>query len=297
MQKLKFGLNVKRKNIFSQDAETEKESRTDKESAKRVKESAISKQELEIVKDALEQDADIFDYDKNYSKFSNVPKKQDKESRYIKNLLKVSEKRKFELELAKEKRMQKELEKEGQEFSHKEKFVTQGYLEKLKELQDKEKELQEENSEKSIEKFYRNLLFSEKSSDVSQDLSKEENNIQEIAPVQEEIVGDNVIKNDSEEIIDKRLYLKGGLNFTKKIKRENTEISKGKESVLQEPFRKKYTRIKSDFRKQKEEIEAKQIKELELKKEKLEKEQESKISEKQVLSAKERYLQRKKLQS
>jgi coiled-coil domain-containing protein 55 len=298
MKKLKFGLNVKRKNIFSQEEDTKEEPVDHK---RKFCKAEISRQELEIVQDALDQDADIFEYDKNYSKFNHVnqKKKQDKESRYIKNLLKVSEKRKIELEIAKEKKIQKELEEEGHMFADKEKFVTQGYADKLKELADKEKDLEEENSEKNIHVFYRNLLFSPHSeqSELCGKVEQEETQQEEIQQEkEEEHLQGNVIKNDSEEIIDKRLYLKGGLNFTKK-KRENIPISRGKEPTVH-TFKKNIRNqqlSELDFRKQKEEIQKRKLEEIQQKREKLEKEQESKISQKQVIGAKERYLQRKKL--
>ena len=154
---MKFGLNIKRKGNIFQDSQNE-QVLPDK------KRNALDKKTMDIITQAIEEDSDIFDYDKAYDSIQASKKKlassDKKEARYIHGLIKASNKRKIDLEIAQEKKIQREREAEGLLFKDKEKFVTQAYLDKQEELRRLE---EEERQREAIEKkdltgFYRQIL-------------------------------------------------------------------------------------------------------------------------------------------
>ena len=67
--------------------------------------------------------------------------------RYIGSLLKKSAERKREQELIEEKRVQKERQQEGQEFSDKDAFVTTAYKKKLLELKEFDEKMKRQDAE------------------------------------------------------------------------------------------------------------------------------------------------------
>lgn len=311
---MKFGLNIKRKNVFEQ-AEEEKV-------AKKPSLEKVDKKTLEILSQAIEQDSDIFEYDKAYETFSSTRNKKTegkREARYIHGLIQASNKRKIDLEIAQEKKIQRERQQEGELFKDKEKFVTQAYLEKQLELQRLEQEEREREAreKKDFSGFYRKILDertleshqgiqeSEKGGKIeaqgTEDLLKGEKEVD--VAIKQAIASGKVVLNDSEEIVDKRLYLKGGLNFTKKAEMQKVNVDKSiQEKRIQEKEeedRKRQlllaSRRRSELKSQKLQVESMKESEKSLIQETLKKSSESSVSQSKILDAKARYLERKKL--
>lgn len=115
------------------------------------------------IEDALEQDPNIYEYDEVYEKVSSTVQEEQKreqkkrieeesnvqrQPKYITGLLDKSKVREREYERVQERRMQRELEKEGNLYADKEVFVTPAYKVKLAERQaDLEREKLEEERE------------------------------------------------------------------------------------------------------------------------------------------------------
>eukprot|EP00889_Picochlorum_renovo_P005820 jgi/Picre1/32850/NNA_008179.t1 len=134
-----------------------------------------NKKVLEMQAEALQQDANIFDYDSHFDSIQqarSAPKIDEKVSRqpkYIANLLETAEHRKREQDVLYEKRLEKERKAEEHIYGTTEKFVTSAYRKKLEEEQkwklEQEKKQREEEQE-AVEKkghmgdFYRNLFKS-----------------------------------------------------------------------------------------------------------------------------------------
>ncbi|XVF19649.1 hypothetical protein REPUB_Repub11eG0129000 [Reevesia pubescens] len=90
-------------------------------------------------KKALAEDPSVFDYDGVYDEMKEKvvrPRIQDREerkSKYIHNLIKKAEKRKWEQEIVYERKLAKERSKEDHLYADKDKFVTSAYKKKLAE--------------------------------------------------------------------------------------------------------------------------------------------------------------------
>ncbi|KAJ3397702.1 hypothetical protein HDU92_004118 [Lobulomyces angularis] len=245
--------------------------------------------------------------------------------RYIENIKKASEQRKLDYELAEEKKIERERKQENGLFDEKEKFVTDNY----KKLQ-LERELlkkKEENEEAKIDMngFYKGILQDfDRDNDVSIVSKAEEALLKEklrLDQEEEEILKDkieentNIKVNDSNEVVDKSKLLKGGLNISKKkiiqMQREEEvfkeEIKKLKlkeqeEARLREEEFLKRRKLKAERIRQSMLLKQQQ-QEVDLKEKKLKEEDlqdfkanlKRKVDEVGLLSAKERYLQRKKL--
>ncbi|XP_010114490.1 PREDICTED: nuclear speckle splicing regulatory protein 1 [Chlamydotis macqueenii] len=140
-----------------------------------LKKQAMKQTKLEIQK-ALEEDATVYEYDSIYDEMQQKKKesnasllsgKDDKKPRYIQNILKAAEIRKKEQEKRMERKIQKEREMEGEEFAHKEAFVTSAYKKKLQERAEEEERERREaaleaymdvTKQKDLSGFYRHLL-------------------------------------------------------------------------------------------------------------------------------------------
>uniref|UniRef100_K1PSC9 Coiled-coil domain-containing protein 55 n=1 Tax=Magallana gigas TaxID=29159 RepID=K1PSC9_MAGGI len=118
--------------------------------------------QIEIDK-ALEADPTVYEYDNIYDdlkakkeeKDAALQQKKDKKPKYIAGLLKAAEIRKKEDERRAEKKIQKEREKEGNEFEDKEVFVTGAYKKKMQEIQEQEeKERREAAMEGRVQNEY-----------------------------------------------------------------------------------------------------------------------------------------------
>ncbi|XP_026717242.1 nuclear speckle splicing regulatory protein 1 [Athene cunicularia] len=140
-----------------------------------LKKQAMKQTKLEIQK-ALEEDATVYEYDSIYDEMQKKKKesnasmlsgKDDKKPRYIQNILKAAEIRKKEQEKRMERKIQKEREMEGEQFAHKEAFVTSAYKKKLQErAEEEERERRvaaleaylDVTKQKDLSGFYRHLL-------------------------------------------------------------------------------------------------------------------------------------------
>ncbi|XP_015114509.1 nuclear speckle splicing regulatory protein 1 [Diachasma alloeum] len=106
----------------------------------------IKKQTRLNMEKALNEDPTIYQYDEVYDQIEKVKeqnkpvKKEQKQPKYIHNLLKAAERRKIEQEHRMERMVQKEREAEGEKFADKESFVTSAYREKLEQFKKIEEE-------------------------------------------------------------------------------------------------------------------------------------------------------------
>ncbi|KAF9932356.1 hypothetical protein FBU30_008336 [Linnemannia zychae] len=207
---------------------------------------------IELQNEALAQDATVFDYDGVYDQLKagdrarELARKQESAERkpkYIHALLEAAETRKRDRQIADEKRIEREREREGEEFKDKEQFITPAYKAqkeamRLAEEEDrkKEEELAKDKDGSLMAGFYRNLL-NERSKMRTQDAdsltpqqlaaaSKELEALEEEkrlkAQADQELLKDarerglKVAVNEEGEIVDKVELLQGGLNVRKK---------------------------------------------------------------------------------
>ncbi|NWU97282.1 NSRP1 protein, partial [Upupa epops] len=139
-----------------------------------LKKQAMKQTKLEVQK-ALQEDATVYEYDSIYDEMQRQKKESnarvlsgnDRKPRYIHNILKAAEIRKKEQEKRMERKIQKEREMEGEEFAHKEAFVTSAYKRKLQERAEEEERERREaaleayldvTKQKDLSGFYRHLL-------------------------------------------------------------------------------------------------------------------------------------------
>ena len=202
----------------------------------------------ELQKKALEECPTVFDYDAVYDglKRKEWEKKKErdgedgvrKKARYIEGLLKASNKRKIELERAEERRIQRERDLEGEEFGDKEMFVTDAYRkrqEELRKMEEEEKRKEEEESNsagKNMSGFYRDLLnqrerdaidLNDIGNDTHSDLETQRAiEEEERRQVKTAVASGAIQTNDSDEIVDKRQLLAGGLNMTARAVHKRT---------------------------------------------------------------------------
>ncbi|KAK8655238.1 hypothetical protein V6N13_107826 [Hibiscus sabdariffa] len=123
-------------------------------------------------KKALEEDPSVFDYDGVYDEMKEKvvrPRVQDREERkpkYIHNLMKKAEQRKWEQEIVYERKLVKERSKEDHLYADKDKFVTSAYKKKLAEQakwmeEERLRQLREEKEDvtkkSDLSDFYFNL--------------------------------------------------------------------------------------------------------------------------------------------
>lgn len=205
---------------------------------------------------ALAQDATVFDYDGVYDQLKAVDRarelarkqdSQDRKPKYVNALLQAAETRKRDRQIAEEKRIEREREKEGEEFKDKEQFITPAYKAqkeamRLAEEEDrKREELMAKDKDGSLmQGFYRTMLEERTklrpglvvadpsskgdtkdrlSAKALEELEKEKrlaekDDRQRAMEAREQ--GMDVVLNDEGQIVDKRQLLKGGLNIVKK---------------------------------------------------------------------------------
>ncbi|OON16646.1 hypothetical protein X801_07538, partial [Opisthorchis viverrini] len=110
---------------------------------------------------AIEEDPSVFQYDEIYDDIRSEKDRQvsdilggsKKESKYVGRLLKTAEERKLERELCLERKAQKEIEADAEQYGDKEAFVTSAYKEKLKQL----RELVSKREEEQIREDYMDI--------------------------------------------------------------------------------------------------------------------------------------------
>lgn len=187
------------------------------------------------LKSALEEDQEIFDYDQFLDR-SKPKMDEDRRPKYMADLIKNAMERKMIYESIKAKKLESETS---------EQFVTEAYKkekERLLELE-REKDAALDKSQKGVDQFYKNL-YKEKTSrgplilgdkslatklDLDADAKEEEDDIP--------VIASSVIVNESNEVIDKRQLLKGGLNVSQKLIKRQREKDKEQEAALEKTRR------------------------------------------------------------
>lgn len=281
--------------------------------------------------DANNVDASIYDYDNAYDTF-HIPKeaKAGKEAsgpKYMSSLIQSAEVRKRDQLRAQERLLQKEREAEGDEFTDKEKFVTGAYkaqqneVRRMEEAEAKREAEEEERKRKGggMSGFYKDLL--KKDEERSLQIAKaaqeaatkpkteavedeaEETDAKLVEKLKEE--GAHVIVNDDGEVVDKRQLLSAGLNVAKKSKLAAEGVEKKAPSGLKLPDYSRSAAANTARQSQRERqtrIMAAQLEEMAQKQAQQEAEEQKAMEEKaksqktdsDFLSAKERYLARKR---
>ncbi|KAI8988737.1 coiled-coil domain-containing protein 55-domain containing protein [Pilobolus umbonatus] len=257
-----------------------------------------------------------------------------KKAKYISNLLEMAEIRKRDRLLAEEKKVAREREAEGSEFADKEVFVTETFKKQKEELERIEREEREReafaNKAKGMDSFYKQVLekkeaehqammkaLSEKKERKNDGKSEELDEVTDIKLAKEAMKeGKDVLLNDNNEIVDKRQLLGAGLNVKprfgtlasladsdtrikermdeyeaykrKKLEEYESKRRHGKNSDERERLSKEIERQMLETKQKEKEAEEKKQKELE------EKAAVKRTTEDAALSARERYLARKK---
>lgn len=194
---------------------------------------------------AEELDENIYDYDAIYDSLKPQKKTtiedQERKPKYMTNLLAAAAVRKRDATIAEEKKLARERETEGDEFADKEKFVTSAYKKQQEENRrlEEEERIREEEERKNnkgagLTNFYKNMLEKGeqrhaevvkaveeriKSGPVQEDDHKEK--VKTDADIAREInerAGGSIAINDEGQVVDKRQLLKGGLNIVPKPK-------------------------------------------------------------------------------
>jgi coiled-coil domain-containing protein 55 len=272
-------------------------------------------------------DPSIYDYDSVYDSLHAAPSKKSKVQgpRYMSNLLEAAEIRKRDQLRAKEKMLQRERELEGEEFADKEKFVTGAYKaqqEMIKKMEEEELRKEKADSERKRREgggmtgLYKGLLERDErrheevlkaveerkgKGEAQQDLEESE------AKSEAEVAkGKQVLVNDDGVIVDKRDLLGAGLNIVAKPKaaastqkggsgqgigRGAAAGGMGGKMDAKQAMRERQTRM---LEAQLEEAANRAVSEEDAKREAVEKAAKSRKTEGDIMSARERYLQRKK---
>ncbi|KAG0324295.1 hypothetical protein BGZ99_001989 [Dissophora globulifera] len=194
---------------------------------------------------ALAEDATAFDYDGVYDQLKagdrarELARKKDSAERkpkYVAALLQAAETRKRDRQIAEEKRLERERQKEGDEFKDKEMFITPAYKAqkeamRLAEEEDRKREemLTKDSDGSLMQGFYRTMLeertrLREAGSDPTAGLSAEEVKALEEDQRRKEQEDQELTKearehgllNENGQVVDRRMLLKGGLNIVKK---------------------------------------------------------------------------------
>jgi len=135
----KYGLIKPKLSIFAADDDDDKEDNTPADyNYLKYRKQKVKKQREE----ALAQDPTVFQYDEVFDSLQDdkadkakavKKEKRNRKSRYIENLIKKSKEREIEQAIIEERVLLKEREREDDEFGNKEKFVTSAYKKALKE--------------------------------------------------------------------------------------------------------------------------------------------------------------------
>ncbi|KAG6296797.1 hypothetical protein E4U46_001375 [Claviceps purpurea] len=283
---------------------------------------------------ATELDSNVYEYDSVYDSLKPKKKEAAREDaerkpKYMKSLLQAAEVRKRDALIAEEKKIARDREAEGEEFADKEKFVTEAYKkqqEDNKRLEEEEKRREEEEAKKNegggMSAFYKKLLdrdearhseivnaavkkakegsTTEKGPEDDEDPDLEKSEADLARQLNEK--GASVAVNEDGQVVDKRQLLRGGLNVSVK-KKEEVKRDAGrsrepeKKSANGMQFGKKQAMRERQTRMMEEQLEEslKRSREAEdAQREEVERASKSRKTETDILSAKERYLARKK---
>lgn len=277
-------------------------------------------------------DSSIYEYDAVYDSLKPQKKQTaedvEKKPRYMKDLLAAAAVRKRDATIAEEKKLAREREAEGDEYADKEKFVTSAYKkqqEQNRRLEEEERMREEEEAKRNkgagMTNFYKNILErgEQKHAEVvkaSEEAIKngpmetvEEEHVKSEADIAREInekAGGNIAINDEGQVVDKRQLLKSGLNVVPKPKgaapatatrgaASMSDRSRGSGFVGggggKQAMRERQSRM---MEAQLEQATKRALEEDEEERAKVERASKSQKTEGDIMSAKERYLQRKK---
>ncbi|GAA5971137.1 hypothetical protein JCM11641_004158 [Rhodosporidiobolus odoratus] len=225
----------------------------------RVSTASLTKAQKAKQKAELELDSSTYQYDEVYDNMKAAEKvaveerkkeSSDRKPRYINRLLETAELRKQDRLRAEDKMIQREREREGDEFVDKDAFVTPAYLkqkEELRKAEEEEKKREEaEGSKKNggMASFLKNMLDT---SAATHDAAvaaaqsakpvfgptfnvepppKEKTDAQ-LAAEAEEKLGRKIELNQDGEIIDRRQLMTGGLNIVAKSRAAGTSQNGG----------------------------------------------------------------------
>ncbi|TGO58818.1 hypothetical protein BOTNAR_0174g00080 [Botryotinia narcissicola] len=282
---------------------------------------------------AEELDANIYDYDAVYDslkpKKKVVNEEEERKPKYMSNLIAAAAVRKRDSTIAEEKKLAREREAEGDEFEDKEKFVTSAYKKQQEEnrrIEEEERLREEEEQRKNkgtgMTSFYKNMLEKgeQKHAEIlkaaeerikqgpQEDVTEDEKTKTDadIAREINEKKGGNIAINDEGQVVDKRELLKGGLNIIPKAKpAPNLNLSRSGSSMPdhkkgntfvgsgggKQAMRERQSRM---MEAQLEQATKRALEEEEEEKQKVERASKSRKTEGDIISAKERYLARKR---
>lgn len=282
---------------------------------------------------AEELDSSIYDYDAVYDSLRPQKKatEDDKERKpkYMGNLLAAAAVRKRDATIAEEKKLARERETEGEEFADKEKFVTSAYKKQQEEnrrLEEEERIREEQGQKKNkgmgMTNFFKNVL--ERGEQKHAEIVKAAEERAKAGPVAEEIEidkekteaeiareinerkGGAIAVNDEGQVVDRRQLLKGGLNILAKPKSSTSASSSrgassasdrtrgsgmvgaggGKQSMRERQSRMMEAQLEQATKRALEVEEGERLK--------VERAAKSRKTEGEIMSAKERYLSRKR---
>jgi coiled-coil domain-containing protein 55 len=195
---------------------------------------------------ALEVDPSIYDYDAAYDAIqaSNAARKaaereqaEKGEAKYMENLLKAKTVREKDYLRAKEGKMQRERETEGDEFADKEKFVTGAYKRQQEELrlqeaaEAKKEEVEKKRRENNGQRTFLNNILEQGERKHGEDVAAASSGIVKPAILEDDgkvseadkakelnAKGANITLTDDGEVADRRQLLSAGLNVIAKPK-------------------------------------------------------------------------------
>ncbi|KAF2686331.1 hypothetical protein K458DRAFT_402804 [Lentithecium fluviatile CBS 122367] len=293
---------------------------------------SASAQEAERrAREAVEVDATIYDYDAAYEALNakkaakRAAEREDaiqRKPKYMDNLFESAELRKKDQLRARDKQLQREREAEGDEFADKEKFVTSAYKaqqEEARKAEAEEKKRQEAEDEKrrkfGMQGFHKQMLMEQEKRhqeaiEAAAELARsgvkidvEEENEKTEAEIARELQaqGKDIILNDEGQVADKRQLLSAGLNIVAKPKKPTTATATSPRPAGP-PLGQGRNATQRDIRARHTQMVAEQIQQAAKRKADEEAEEQRKLqhasksqkTEGDILSAKERYLQRKR---
>ncbi|OAP54723.1 hypothetical protein AYL99_11171 [Fonsecaea erecta] len=249
--------------------------------------------------------------------------------KYMGSLLQSAEVRKRDQLRAREKLLQREREAEGDEFADKEKFVTGAYKkqqEEIKRMEEEEKKREEAEEERrkqggGMTAFHKRMLEKDEErmrliKEAEEEAARrKEGGVQEETPIEEEKSeakmaeelnkqGAHIVVNDEGEVVDKRQLLSAGLNVAPKKPGKEHQPTARAESARKDEYWKSSKAVDARHaqRERQSRMMERQIEEMMEKQQQAEAEEEkqlqdkvkSKVSEADKMSARERFLQRKR---
>ncbi|KAH8589318.1 coiled-coil domain-containing protein 55-domain containing protein [Bisporella sp. PMI_857] len=281
---------------------------------------------------AEELDENIYDYDGVYDSLKPHKKTtvedEEKRPKYMKNLIEAAAVRKRDATIAEEKKLARDREAEGDEFADKEKFVTSAYKKQQEEnrrIEEEERRREEEEAKKNkgagMSGFYKKMLEKDdkKHAEVLKAAEEREKNglVEQVEEEETKMTDADLAReinkkkagaieiNDEGQVVDKRQLLKGGLNILAKPKKPTTSNAQrgassasdrsgtgfvgaagGKQAMRERQTHMMEAQLEAATKRAREEEEEERLK--------LENAAKSQKTQGDIMSAKERYLARKR---